>query len=50
MRNDFAPASQPFRLATRDSLASAEDDPALETKTLSALESMMTSDKPTGSR
>jgi hypothetical protein len=44
VRNEFAPATQPFRLATRSSMARDADDPALEKKTLSALETMMPND------
>jgi hypothetical protein len=42
--NDFAPGPQPFRLATRDTLNAPENDTALESKTLSALKSMMSGD------
>jgi hypothetical protein len=45
VQNDFAPQPQPFRLATRASI-SDEVDPALENKTLSALESMISTDAP----
>jgi hypothetical protein len=41
VRNDFAPAPKPFRLATRTTLERPAHDPALESKTLSALETMM---------
>jgi hypothetical protein len=44
VQNDFAPATQPFRLATRSTWARDADNPALETETLSALETMMSND------
>jgi len=44
VRDEFAPATQPFRLATRSSLARDASDPLFEKKTLSALGAMMSPD------
>lgn len=51
VRNDFAQESKPFRLATRTSEAKTANDAVLKKDTLSALESMISSDaEPAASR
>jgi hypothetical protein len=44
VRNDFAPQPKSFHLVTRTSLIKAASNPALKKETLSALDSMITSD------
>jgi hypothetical protein len=46
VQNNYAPATKPFRLATRNTMQDAINDSELQGKTLSALGSMMSHDAP----